>query len=68
MSWRLKIWTIAQKWKTIDKNEKKEKKLEKVERKMKKNEKNENKNKRTKKQKYFLVLFKNMELKIYIYI
>ena len=43
MSQRLKIWTIAQKCLTKDKNVKKEEKNEKHERKMKKMKKDENK-------------------------
>ena len=45
MSYRLEIWTIAQKWMTMNENVKKEeKKNEKDERKMKKTKKTKTKN------------------------
>ena len=44
MSQRLEIWTIAQKWMTMNENVKKEEKNEKDERKMKKTEKMKTKN------------------------
>ena len=43
MSWRLEIWTIAQKWITMNENEKKEGKNRKGREKDEENEKDENK-------------------------
>ena len=43
MSQRLEIWTIAQKWMTMDENVKKEEKQRKGEKKDEENEKDENK-------------------------
>ena len=44
MSQRLEIWTIAQKWMTMNETVKKEEKKEKEERKMKKTKKTKTKN------------------------
>ena len=44
MSWRLEIWTIAQKWMAMNKNVKKGEKNEKDERQMKKTKKKKTKN------------------------
>ena len=44
MSQRFEIWTIAQKWMTMNENVKKEEKNEKDERKMRKTEKMKTKN------------------------